>query len=755
MKESIKPKRTSMYLLLMIVFLLVVNISLGYLLLSQSRDAIVTLMQTRMLDISNTAAAMIDGDTLKSVSPDDEGTEGYESIMRTLTHFQDNIDLKYIYCIRDMGDGTFTFGLDPTVEDPGEFGSPIVYTDALYKASKGMPATDEEHYEDAWGAFYSAYSPVFDSEGKVAGIIAVDFSAAWYNEQLVTLTWTIVIVALVSLLVGGGIVVAIVARSQKRIGNIHGQLNELESTLMQEMGGPSSKHHEAIHDQHDEHISIDTLGRQIQSLQAELQTQIARMHGQAYQDGLTGLKNKKAYLEMEQALNERLGTGALPSFSIVVCDINGLKIINDTLGHKAGDEYIHKASDMLRGIFSQSPVYRIGGDEFVIILTDNDFEIRKALMHELHKRSLAHISTHEAVVSGGLADYVPHQDQSIHEVFERADATMYEEKMLLKSLGAATRDVDSEHASDDLSLEDILVNNVKKNILITDDTQINREILGDLLEDDYGILYASDGVEALQILRDRKNDVALLILDLQMPNMTGREVLTEMQVDPDLMSIPVLVITVDQEAELECLKLGAMDFIPKPYPDIEIVKARVSKCIELSENRDLIRKTQHDKLTGLFNMDYFIRYVNLYDQQNKDAVLDAIVCDVHQFDSVNERYGTHYGDFVLRSIGASMKRLARQTNGFGCRRGVTFLLYCPHRDDYEQLLSKSMDDYYLGTEASDKASMKFGVYANANQEPDIAERFACAQIAADSIRNDPQRMVGFYNLTQPSGTLDS
>jgi sensor histidine kinase regulating citrate/malate metabolism len=194
--------------------LLIVTVSLGYLLVSQTRESIITLMQTRMLDISNTAAAMIDGDALKDVSPADEGTDTYESIMRTLRYFQDNIDLKYIYCVRDMGDGTFTFGLDPTAEDPGEFGSPIVYTDALYEASKGHASADDKHYEDAWGTFYSAYSPVFDSKGKVAGIIAVDFSAEWYNQQLSTLTWTTIVVGVIALLVGGGIVTGVINQNK-------------------------------------------------------------------------------------------------------------------------------------------------------------------------------------------------------------------------------------------------------------------------------------------------------------------------------------------------------------------------------------------------------------------------------------------------------------------------------------------------------------------------------------------------------------
>ena len=70
-----------------------------------------------------------------------------------------------------------------------------------------------------------------------------------------------------------------------------------------------------------------------------------------------------------------------------------------------------------------------------------------------------------------------------------------------------------------------------------------------------------------------------------MPNMTGRELMARMQADKELARVPVIVLTVDHEAELECLKMGAMDFIPKPYLDIEIVKARIAKCIALSEKR--------------------------------------------------------------------------------------------------------------------------------------------------------------------------
>lgn len=163
MVKKVRLSRTSINVIFACVFLLAVNAVLGFLLMNQSRQSLKTLIYNRMLDISNTAADMLDGDVLEDIRAEDADTPGYRAVLRTLTYFQDNIDLEYIYCIRDLGGGNFVFTVDPTVEDPGEFGSPIVYTDALYRASLGTASVDSEPYEDDWGRFYSAYSPVFDS----------------------------------------------------------------------------------------------------------------------------------------------------------------------------------------------------------------------------------------------------------------------------------------------------------------------------------------------------------------------------------------------------------------------------------------------------------------------------------------------------------------------------------------------------------------------------------------------------------------
>lgn len=289
--------------------------------------------------------------------------------------------------------------------------------------------------------------------------------------------------------------------------------------------------------------------------------------------------------------------------------------------------------------------------------------------------------------------------------------------------------------------------NVRKRILIADDVAMQREMLGDLLQDDYDIVFAPDGVKTLEALRSDTEEIDLVLLDLYMPNMNGREVLKEMQVDEELRSVPVIVLTVDQESELDCLKIGAMDFIPKPYPDIEIVKARINKCIELSEDRDLIRHTERDKLTGLLNKDYFFRYVDRLDHIYRDTSMDAVVCSVNELHSVSRQQGRLFGDSVLRSTGAGIRKLARKTGGIGCiHKGDTFLLYCPHQDDYGELLKEFTEDLSAGKEIADTVSLRFGIYTDAQMEPDIEERFVRAQTAADRIKDDTEKTFGFYEF---------
>ena len=209
------------------ILLLSANLLLGKRLVNDSRKALKTLIHNRMLDISNTSADMLNGDDLKDLKAEDKGTPKYQAINDTLAIFQDNIDLKYIYCVRAKSEKESVFTVDPTIEDPGEFGSPVVYTDALYSASKGESSVDEEPYEDSWGSFYSAYSPVFDSAGEVAGIVAVDFDADWYDAQIAKQTREILVNSFFAVLIGILLMILIILKYNKELSSITEDLGEL------------------------------------------------------------------------------------------------------------------------------------------------------------------------------------------------------------------------------------------------------------------------------------------------------------------------------------------------------------------------------------------------------------------------------------------------------------------------------------------------------------------------------------------------
>lgn len=154
----------------------------------------------------------------------------------------------------------------------------------------------------------------------------------------------------------------------------------------------------------------------------------------ARRDELTGTRNKTAFAEFEQSLQDNIERGIdyLP-FAIAVCDLNDLKKINDTEGHKAGDEYIKSSAKLLCDVFDHSPVFRIGGDEFAIFLSGDDFASRTQLIDRIHSISVSNRDRHEGpVIAVGLAEYDPSGDSDVTEIFDRADHLMYEDKRELK-----------------------------------------------------------------------------------------------------------------------------------------------------------------------------------------------------------------------------------------------------------------------------------------------------------------------------------
>jgi len=152
----------------------------------------------------------------------------------------------------------------------------------------------------------------------------------------------------------------------------------------------------------------------------------------AYTDSLTGIRNKAAYIEDISLIEQKINSGKIQKIGIVVFDLNSLKTINDTKGHDAGDEYIKNACHIICERFKHSPVYRIGGDEFVAILEGEDYEKRKELLTDF-SRIIDEEKTHNGIViASGSSTFHPDKDNSFMRVFERADRQMYKCKKLLK-----------------------------------------------------------------------------------------------------------------------------------------------------------------------------------------------------------------------------------------------------------------------------------------------------------------------------------
>ncbi len=154
----------------------------------------------------------------------------------------------------------------------------------------------------------------------------------------------------------------------------------------------------------------------------------------AYKDVLTDVKNANAYTEAKAGYEEKIHDKVIKELGIVVFDLNNLKKVNDTLGHEAGDKYLKASSKLICGIFKHSPVYRIGGDEFVALLEREDYQNRENLLDEFNKIIENNMRDGGAVIAAGMDVYLPNVDFGFDEIFERADTKMYSRKKQLKNI---------------------------------------------------------------------------------------------------------------------------------------------------------------------------------------------------------------------------------------------------------------------------------------------------------------------------------
>ena len=162
----------------------------------------------------------------------------------------------------------------------------------------------------------------------------------------------------------------------------------------------------------------------------EYRKQLAEARNEVNIDALTGVWSKHAFLEAEDRLNSRIKEHEDIRFAVVICDVNGLKHINDTFGHKAGDQYIRDAANVIHTVFRDSKIYRVGGDEFAVIVLGQEYDDIDNLLGKIREHNLQAILEKNVVIACGMSRFS--NDDNVALVFERADQNMYEDKNELK-----------------------------------------------------------------------------------------------------------------------------------------------------------------------------------------------------------------------------------------------------------------------------------------------------------------------------------
>ena len=339
-------------------------------------------------------------------------------------------------------------------------------------------------------------------------------------------------------------------------------------------------------------VSEDETARQRAAREQQLKDEL-------YRDPLTGIYNRRYY---EEVARKTIGPAG-----VALMDVDDFKICNDTYGHYAGDMALKTVANTIQSCIRKSDLLiRYGGDEFLLVLPGIPSDILQAKLEQIRA------AVQQATVPGyshfRLSLSIGGTMQAITDPMEnavrRADRLMYQAKCRKNA-------VTVEVPGCSLAAPEKLLQK-KSQILLVDDSKMNRMILAEILGDGYHILEAENGQECLEKLRAEAGNIALVLLDINMPVMDGFEVLKAMNANHTIEDIPVIMISSeDSDAAIRrSYELGASDYVNRPF-DARIVYRRVTNTIKLyAKQRRLVqmvseqiraRENNTDTLVGVLS----------------------------------------------------------------------------------------------------------------------------------------------------------
>ena len=321
----------------------------------------------------------------------------------------------------------------------------------------------------------------------------------------------------------------------------------------------------------DEDTLVDTAGY------GKMVHKLSNYNDKLYRDALTGAYNRR-YYEDEIKLTEGK-TG------VAILDLDDFKLYNDIHGHAVGDKALKTVVDVIRQFIRKTDkLIRYGGDEFLLLIPEIDPESFARKLNKIKtKISATCVPGYKRLQLSVSIGGVVTDGETIEQAVERADKWMYFAKHH-KNMAVV------EGMDDEINAEKV-AEEIKPQILIVDDSEMNREILSEILKEEYQILEAENGNECIEMMEKYGTGISAVLLDIIMPGMDGFEVLDYMNREQWSEDIPVIMIS-KQDSE-ECIRkayeMGASDYISRPF-DAKIVYQRVFNMIKLyAKQRRLIK----------------------------------------------------------------------------------------------------------------------------------------------------------------------
>lgn len=404
-------------------------------------------------EVLNLAAEDIVIDHIPDYLSGDYDRAEYEETVRKLNLYPRYFDdVFYLYAYHLNGDGvnaTYLFDAQVDHDEPAKLGENYeMEEDIIQQITKhgaGEPL-DTVTDETEWGYLLTVSKPLLDSDGNFQGYLLVDcdLTKARAENRLFIFKLFCVVFALMLFVFTLGMQ-AVAVRITTPIEKMYLCLSKFKyATYNDREENLRSLKELNIHSNHEIQSLYEAL---VYSAEGNLRylteyrrvsAKLGAINEKAHTDVLTGVRNKAAFEDMAMVLLGKIDHEESPEIAVIMADINNLKYINDKYGHKAGDEYIIGCCKVFSDLCRQSHIYRIGGDEFVIILAGDDYKSRK-LLYQMLRSQLIDTYTDEKrepwkrySASLGLAEYQS-TDSGLSDIMKRADEAMYADKAAFKA----------------------------------------------------------------------------------------------------------------------------------------------------------------------------------------------------------------------------------------------------------------------------------------------------------------------------------